>query len=274
MEPHEPLETLDQVRAFIDCIAADLDPDSRYVRELRGIVAESEDVEDLQTKLFAGCRGLRHSGPIVFAEMLLEDQLRANLITNETDVSRFESHELTKIRSFLRDMYNPSGVVQVLVAPCSTGAEVYTYAMATIEDKVPACINGRDIQYEALRAAASGVLDVGIPARFLDQPARVSKEVLARVQFDLVDLLHDNLENDHGKFDLVSCRNFLGYFTWSVVQGILARLVSLVSREGILVLDSYILEKHGKGLESAVVKELATLGFRRYSHNLPIFVRF
>ncbi len=282
LEPHEPLETLDQVLAFIDYVAADLDPDSRYVRELRALVLESRDVEDLQVRMFAGCRGLRHSGVFVYMHMSFQDKLRANLITNETDVSRFESYELRGIRAslllmkmkrLLRDPQNSPAELQILVAPCSTGAEAYTYAMATIEDDVAARIQGWDIQFEALRAAASGVLDVGIPSRFLEHSARVSAEVLGRVQFDQMDLLRSNLGNHLGLYDLVSCRNFLGYFTLPVVQSVVGRLVSLLGSEGVLVLDSFVLEKHDNGRESAVVNQLRQLGFRQDVSQLPIFTR-
>ncbi len=266
------LETLEDVRTFIDRIAADLDPNSRYVRELRALVAESEDVEDLQARMLQGCRGLRHSGPIVFGEMLFEDQLRANLITNETDVSRFESYELQFIRSLLRGMYNPLGSLHILVAPCSTGAEVYTYAMATIEDGIAARIYGRDIQYEALRAAASGVLDVGIPARFLAQPAKVSEEVLGRTVFDLMDLLTFDSQGLSGSYDLVSCRNFLGYFTLPVVQRVLANLVPCMRPGGALVLDDFILSKHMDGSHSLVSDHLAALGLHRMAPQYPVYV--
>ena len=49
-------------RALVESIAARLDPTSRYVPELLAVMADANDLDDLQAQLAAGCRGLTHAG--------------------------------------------------------------------------------------------------------------------------------------------------------------------------------------------------------------------
>ena len=43
--------TLEEISAFVDEVARDLDPDSRYVKELRQVIAASRDVQDYLLRL-------------------------------------------------------------------------------------------------------------------------------------------------------------------------------------------------------------------------------
>src|SRR5689334_16636825 len=88
------LVTLADVRAFIGERAAPLDPQSRYITELAAIVDAAGDLADLERRLDAGCRGRLHAGDGSWSRMSLAEKLAVNLVTNETELMRFERAEM------------------------------------------------------------------------------------------------------------------------------------------------------------------------------------
>src|SRR5262245_42117385 len=113
-----PVRDLRQALAFVDETAKDLDPSSRYVKDLKKLIAESKDADELNRKLTEQSRGLRHTGSDVFAKMTLEQKLLANLITPETQLFRFSEGELEAIDREL--LPKVSGrIARVLIVPCS-----------------------------------------------------------------------------------------------------------------------------------------------------------
>src|SRR5262245_22579969 len=122
------MQTLDEVRAFIRERAAPLDPLSRYVPELLAIVAAASDVNDLERRLDAGCRGRLHAGDGSWARMSLAEKLAVNLVTNETELMRFERAEMAhlhdKVLPWLR-----TTEARVASIPCSHGNESVSLAI-------------------------------------------------------------------------------------------------------------------------------------------------
>ncbi|PJA45527.1 hypothetical protein CO174_02755 [Candidatus Uhrbacteria bacterium CG_4_9_14_3_um_filter_50_9] len=240
--------TLDDVRAFVQKVGETLDPRSRYISELLSVVNQSEDVADLEARLCENSRGLRHSGPDVFQAMSLADKLRANLITNETDVFRFESADAAAIVKVMQRIQRTHLVsqdgrpVRVLVAPCSHGAEAFTVSSLALRAGVRVQINAWDVQRACIESARTGMLVTGMPFDHLAQPAIVSEEVLAPISFEVVDLFEWIESDDDRLWDIVLCRNFLGYFQREVVIRLLRRLEQVLSGGGLLVLDPFAVD--------------------------------
>src|SRR6185295_5939049 len=93
MNPGPP-RTLEDLRAFAAELSRGLDPNSRYLPELLAILDAAKDPADFERRLLAGCRGLRHAGPDVFAAMSLREKVLANLVTPETTLFRFTEGEM------------------------------------------------------------------------------------------------------------------------------------------------------------------------------------
>jgi chemotaxis methyl-accepting protein methylase len=120
-------------------------------------------------------------------------------------------------------------------------------------------ISGFDIQRACIETAMSGRIPVaGLPRYVV---AHVEPKVMNHLSFYELDVLRDPVP---GKFDLVVCRNFLGYFTPDVGRAIVEKLAAALNAPGCLLVDSFILGKHPPLLEG--------LGLRRVD-GLPVFWR-
>src|SRR5258708_5497288 len=95
----DEVATLDDVRAFLRRRALPLDPGSRYISELEAVIDAAADVADLERRLDAGCRGRLHAGDATWARMSLAEKLAVNLVTNETELMRFERAEMAQLHA-------------------------------------------------------------------------------------------------------------------------------------------------------------------------------
>lgn len=259
--PERP--TLDDVRAFIGAIAETLDPKSRYVSELLAIVDKSTRVGDLVRRLDAGSRGARHAGLHVFERMTLEQKLRCNLITNETVLFRFSEGEWdVLIRRLLTHFVGRTG--KILSAPCSHGEEPFSIAAACLQLGLDFDIDAIDIQPEVIAEAKTGKMTMGFPVQYLDTPAIVGKKALERIRFAVGDLLG---ELPAGTWDLIVCRNFLGYFKEALALETARKLARRVEPGGALFVDSFCVTKF-----PALAAELDAEGLKREAA-FPVFLR-
>jgi len=259
------LRTLAHVHQLIDRIAATLDPESRYITELRAIVDQSTDVDDLSARLQQGCRGQRHAGPDVFAAMSVEDQVRANLITPETALFRFAEGELEVLVDELLPHLN-GAPVRTLIVPCSHGEEAYTVAAFMLKQRAPFTLRAFDIQPALIEEARTGRLTFGYPLDYLDSPGYVATHVLNKIRFDIGDAFDLPLDATD-TFELVLCRNFIGYFVPEVASRLVVSLANRMASKGVLVLDSFCIAKMPE-LSTA----LASAGLSRRNRH-PVFSR-
>lgn len=258
--------TLDDVRARIAELARDLDPSSRYRRELLAIVAASADVADLERRLGAS-RGARHAGASVFARMSLDDQLRCNLVTNETVLFRFSEGEWEVLVGLLGRLRGRVG--RILSAPCSHGEEAFSIAAACLHEGVEFLVDAVDVQAACIDAARTGRLSLGFPEQWLAQPAIVGPEVLGRVRFAQADLCvapGGPGGPPGGPYDLVVCRNFLGYWTEPRAMEIAVGLARRVGPGGALFVDAFCLRKF-----TALSAAFRACGLARVADH-PVFV--
>ena len=267
------MKTLDEVRALVAEIASTLDPASRYVPELLAQVDASSDVDDLVRRMTEDSRGARHAGREVFARMTIEQQVRCQLVTNETVLFRFSEGEwnvlvhrlLPRVAARVAEDNGEAAPCRILSAPCSHGEEPFSLAAACLQFGIPFRIDALDIQPACIEEARTGRLTMGFPAAFLEIPAIVGAAVRDRVDFQVGDLLEPLPGNED--WDLVVCRNFLGYFHEKIAVDTAARLAVRVRRGGALFLDSFCLEKF-----PGLVHTLVGAGlWREGSH--PVFVK-
>jgi len=236
------MKTLDEVRAHVAALAAPLDPQSRYVTELLAIVNAAQSVEDLFRRLDAGCRGKHWAGEDAFTAMSRLDKLRCNLVTNETQLMRFDAPELAFLRgTVLPAIGGADRETKVLSLPCSHGEEAVSLASELLSGGWSRFkVQGLDVQAACIEQARTGVLPYpGLPAGVrcvVDRPLR------KHLRYRVADVFADDLG---GPYDLIVCRNFLGYFVPDSVRMALRRLCAALRPDySFLMVDDFILSKH------------------------------
>jgi chemotaxis protein methyltransferase CheR len=151
---------------------------------------------------------------------------------NETYFYR-EEHQLRCLSTDLLtervQAKKPGETLRIWSAPCSTGEEPYSIAMWLLEnwpevDVQDIEIVGSDIDTECLTAARQG--EFGARSLMRLSPALVEKyfesigndrwrivsDLRQSVQFAPVNLMEPSQTRQHGKFDVIFCRNVLIYF--------------------------------------------------------------
>jgi len=126
--------------------------------------------------------------------------------------------------------------VRVLSAGCSTGEEVYTLAMLLELANVQTFeVTGVDALVESVSSARSARYpSARVPPqmkRFFDERGEVVSAIATRCRFVVGDLLTTPL---FGPFDAIFCRNVLIYLEDGVALGLVRRLASALTTDGIL----------------------------------------
>jgi chemotaxis protein methyltransferase CheR len=151
---------------------------------------------------------------------------------NETYFYR-EEHQL---RCLSTDLLNervlakkPGEALRIWSAPCATGEEPYSIAMWLLEnwpqvDVQDIEIVGSDIDTECVAAARQGEfgqralmrLSPALVAKYFEADGkdrwRIVPDLRQSVQFTTVNLVEASQTRQHGKFDVIFCRNVLIYF--------------------------------------------------------------
>lgn len=258
--------TLPALRAYALEVARDLDPGSRYVKELLAVIDAARDVDDYLRRLTdaervagfrrdgsqpsAGERGFSWVDDETWAEMDVWARTLSNLLTGETRMmwAGEGAPDYARLGEVLQGL--PRGA-RALSVPCSTGKEPFSIAVAALRaGRDDVSITGVDRQAAYVARARSGRL---VPhhrdwaaddaARFLQRDAQgrttIAPEVLARCAFEAGDVLTGALP-PAGAFDLVSCRNLLGYFRGESLDLALTNVLARVRPGGVLLLDPFV----------------------------------
>lgn len=257
--------TLESIAAFVDEVARDLDPGSRYVTELRAVLAASADVADYRARLADGERieTFRQDGSMAsrgergrswvdrstWTGMSVWEQTLSNLLTGETRMmwAGEGAADFARLDEVLGRLPTPTRILSI---PCSTGKEAFSLAIAGLRARREVAVTGVDRQDSYLQRARSGTLvphwrDLELPGAdvFFDWDAegerhRVSDEVRALCSFQQGDVLTGELPE--GPFHLVSCRNLLGYFRGDSLEAAWRNVASRLAPEGVLLHDGFV----------------------------------
>lgn len=169
------------------------------------------------------------------------------------------THLAEHARSVLRSR---PGTFRVLSAPCSTGEEPYSVAMALLDAGIPRrqiAVDGIDVSPPLLETARRGVYrsisfrgeDLSFRGRHFE-PARasdgtptwlLSETVRSAVQFRQVNILAVGLLLSDGAYDAILCRNLLIYLTAD------ARRTALAALDRVLAPDGLLITGHAESLE-------------------------
>jgi chemotaxis protein methyltransferase WspC len=177
-------------------------------------------------------------------------QLIESVVVSETWFFRDRQAFEALVQIVLTDWLprHPLQTLRILSAPCSTGEEPYSIAMALLDAGVPAqrfAIHGVDISERALAGAAAAEYGRnafrGQELSFRDRHFRPTKagfvlepRVLERVQFKRLNLLEEDLPGGSEPYDFVFCRNLLIYFDRATQQRLLRRLRAALAPAGLL----------------------------------------
>lgn len=282
-DAQRPAPTLAALRAFVLDLARDLDPGSRYIRELLAVLDAARDVDDYLARLTdaertarfrtdgsrasAGERGYSWLDDDTWGTMDVLERTFANLVTGETRMMWAGDGA----RDFARFADAVSGVgpaLSVCCIPCSTGKEVFSLVIAGLRAGLDVRAVGVDRQPAYIARAAAGCLvphhrdwDWPHAADYLERDGGITAvrpEVLGRCQFVRGDVLTGELPP--GPFDLVSSRNLLGYFRGASLDAAWRNVAARVRGGGLLLLDPFVTD----AAEIAEVpRGLAATGFVR-----------
>lgn len=251
------MKTIDDARKFIAREASRLDPGSRYVTELLAVVARAADVTELERLLAEGSRGAHWAGAEAFERMTLEEKLRCNLVTNETCLMRFDDAELAWLRgTVLPDLKSRDGA-RILSLPCSHGEEAVSLAIECLDAGLSEFIvHGKDVQPACIESARSGRFPFqGLPKYVT---CEVAPAVRSHLSFAVADAFGDDIG---GGYDLIVCRNFLGYFRPEAVAALGQKLANALSfgHTGYLLVDPFILRKHPEAFTDLPIERVRGL---------------
>ncbi len=142
--------------------------------------------------------------------------------------------------------------VRILCAPCASGEEPYSVAMALLDAGLRPeqfTIDAIDISRAALDRAARGRYSANAfrnaDSTFRDRwfrmdgaTAVIDERVRSCVRFAWANLLGDRIPDERGPYDVVFCRNLLIYLTPEARAGVERTLDRLLRPDGILVLGA------------------------------------
>jgi chemotaxis protein methyltransferase CheR len=172
--------------------------------------------------LFCGQRNIRSFSDLlekIKSDKTLKQELIDLLTVNETYFYR-EMKQIEKLVKFVKqENYN----IRILCAPCATGEEPYSIAIALLESGVSGFhIVGIDINAEAIQKAKEAVYNKksirNLSSEILNKYFKIENDkyilkdnVKSLVSFQVANIFDDSFKT-LGKFDFVFSRNMLIYF--------------------------------------------------------------
>jgi chemotaxis methyl-accepting protein methylase len=168
------------------------------------------------------------------------------------DIAPFRYIEKTLLPQISRSkIRGEDKTIRILVAPCSTGEEAYSFAIIAHHLKQKRVINnpikifGYDIDSKVIKHALTGVYDTltmkniseqSIQRNFIrlqENRYKIKPVIKNYVSFRIADLLKPF---NAVKFDLISCRNFLIYISKKRQKAVVQNLVKNLQPYGYLIL--------------------------------------
>lgn len=173
----------------------------------------------------------------IVTDQVLQQELINKLTTNET----FFYREFKQIAQLVSLVQNEHTHVRILCAPCATGEESYSIAIALLEAGVPTHkfeIMGIDINSDAIIKAKGAVyrernvrnLSSELQLRYFTQEGNIFKlrsEIKNLVNFEVFNIFDESFQKLE-KFDYIFSRNMLIYFDKQTKQEALKVLRSML----------------------------------------------
>ncbi len=241
---------------------------SQLLHEQCGIKLNDDHDYLVQTRLshFAESLGLNTFAQLTARLRATPDKLLPSVIslmtTNETlwfrDESCWNALEKAILPVLLDKLTDSHEYIKIWVAGCSTGQEAYSLAILIDElcNKLQRPelarrfhIRAMDISEAALATARTARYNNFEIKRGLSVTRRnkyfeatgdnqwvLRPNIRLRVHFDTINLTRDF--SHLGKFDLILCRNVTIYFTPQTRQHILSTMVSMLTRQGALLIGA------------------------------------
>jgi len=203
----------------------DIMPIAKYIQNETGITFDKQ-IAILKNKVLSFCRHREiYSFEVLLQEVKSTPELKQDLIDKLTTNETYFNREFTQIEELVKLVKKEDKEVKILCAPCATGEEVYSIAIALLEAKIEINkfhIVGIDISQEALNTASIAIykeknirkLSPKVLKRYFTKENSqyiLSKELKKPVSFKLANIF-DVSFSDLGKFDFVFSRNMLIYF--------------------------------------------------------------
>jgi chemotaxis protein methyltransferase WspC len=179
------------------------------------------------------------------------DALADDIVVPETWFFRGGAKLFQHLTEYIREAVTrllPTRVFRVLSAPCSSGEEPYSLAMALTDAGVPPerwTIDAIDLSRRSLERACRGVyresafreIEPHLRDRYfrrVEAGWQLVPEVRGQVRFVYGNLVDALVLTDEQPFDLVFCRNLLIYLHSSAREQVLAALDRLLAPDGML----------------------------------------
>ena len=138
--------------------------------------------------------------------------------------------------------------IELLSAPCSTGEEAYSLAIALLEAGIPAdkfSIQGVDVSTRALDRARNGIYrensfrekDLRLQYKYFQQENNqyiLNATIKSKVRFSRGNILDSEFMQGLGMFDVLFCRNVLIYLDTQSRKRAQANINNMLTKEGIL----------------------------------------
>ena len=203
----------------------DITPIAEYFKNETGVIFDKQ-ISILTNKVKTFCIHRKINSffdllNIVKQDSKIKQELIDYLTTNET----FFYREIKQIEELVTLVKNTSSHVEILCAPCATGEEPYSIAIALLEAGVhPSKFNilGIDINSDALKKAQEAIykersvrnLSAQTISKYftkINERYILNSTLKALVRFELANIFDDSFKRI-GKFDFIMSRNMLIYF--------------------------------------------------------------
>jgi chemotaxis protein methyltransferase WspC len=201
----------------------------------------------------AGCGGIGEYLELVRSSRRERERFLGAFLNHETWFFR-DSEPFSFLRRYLREEWlpeNPGLPLRILSAPCSTGEEAFSIAIALREENLPperVRIDAADIGSRALETARRAVYGNG---SFRETPACSTgllspcgggmcpeERTRQTVHFQKADLLDPGFLKESAPFHVIFCRNLIVYLTVGARKRVWANLDRLLAPEGLIFAGS------------------------------------
>ena len=196
--------------------------------------------------------------PAVYAAAVRSDPAERDRLVEDVIVAESWFFRDRQVFNFVADVavtlasLPGRGPVRILCAPCASGEEPYSVAMALLDAGLQAtqfAIDAVDVSRVALERARRGRYSANAfrnaDCSFRDRWFRsdgstsvLDERVRTCVRFAWANLLDDRSMADRGPYDVIFCRNLLIYLTTEARAHMERMLDRLLSSDGILVLGA------------------------------------